>query len=125
MIKDYFDAISSGDTLLYSKLVLSKDEMQNLILKNKENYSNCITDSETNYNPSKTINNLSKIKEPNKKPVSIKILYATPIKGCGIIEGQKITISLINDDNTIINRTLTLIRYENTYKIIFDLFAEI
>jgi hypothetical protein len=117
----YLDAIINKDISKYEALMLSKVDVEQMVKQTKVTYSNCITDKELNYSPQPFLKQFENTDFKILNINSYKVLYSQPFQGCGKMEGLKIILTLNKNDEPIQTRTLTLLKFENTYKLVFDM----
>lgn len=120
-LQTYQNSIISNDVNMYATLVASKNDMDILIQQIGKTYPNCITSSETNYSSDNILKNFKNISVQNNNIEEIKTLQKSELKGCGTIEGIKLNIQIIYLDHQFSNRTLTFIKINNNYKLLFDI----
>lgn len=124
-MEKYVEALKNADKIEYAKLLLSESEMKELVQFNAEKFPNCITDAETNYTITNKIAHFEAFSKSFSTVQSYSVSYTRNMDGCGLTKGMKITITLTNASGTKNSRSLVLIRYNNTYKIVFDLANDI
>lgn len=120
-LDSYLDAVVNNDISKYESLMFSKSDLEHIIKEYEVTYPNCITDNEMNYDIQPFIKQFKSTDFKSLNINSYKVIYSQPINGCGKMEGLKVLLALKNNDEPIQNRTLILFKYNNSYKLLFDL----